>query len=215
MPNITTIDQFKKANELNIPLATAVPNSSATMATPNNTSALTLLITKTEKSVLINALGLATYNTLQLALTGSNINLPEYASYKKLVQGDEYDGKLWNGLDYDYGLLQNRIFELFVTETNSRLSAVGDAKVNPQGANLHTPAYKIANANANFIKQYQGGYLTTPIVYNDGEFIDWVGCDDEVEVSLYRYLIDKKADFVDWSEENFKALYDTKNSFGI
>jgi len=213
MPNITTIAQFQKANELNIPLSTPVPNSSATMATPNNSSALTLLITKAEKSVLLNALGLATYNTLQLAL--ADIDNPLYASYKKLVQGDEYDGKVWNGLDYDYGLLQNRVFELFVTETNSRLSAVGDAKVNPQGANLHTPAYKIANANANFIKQYQGGYLTSPIVYNDGEFIDWMGCDDEVEVSLYRYLIDKKADFIDWSEEDFKALYDTKNSFGI
>jgi hypothetical protein len=213
MPNITTIAQFQKANELNIPLSTPVPNSSATMATPNNASALTLLITKTEKSVLLNALGLATYNTLQLAL--ADIDNPLYASYKKLVQGDEYDGKVWNGLDYDYGLLQNRVFELFVTETNSRLSAVGDAKVNPQGANLHTPAYKIANANANFIKQYQGGYLTNPIIYDDGLFIDWMGCDDEVEVSLYRYLIDKKANFVDWSEENFKALYDTKNSFGI
>jgi len=213
MPNITTITQFQKANELNIPLSTPVPNSSATIATPNNSSALTLLITKTEKSVLLNALGLATYNTLQLAL--ADIDNPLYASYKKLVQGDEYDGKVWNGLDYDYGLLQNRVFEIFVTETNSRLSAVGDAKVNPQGANLHTPAYKIANANAGFIKQYQDGYLTSPIVYNDGEFIDWFGCNDEVEVSLYRYLIDKKADFVDWSEENFKALYDTKNSFGI
>jgi hypothetical protein len=214
MPNITTIDQFKKANELNIPLATVVPNSSATMATPNNATALTLLITKTEKSVLINALGLATYNTLQLAL--ADIDNPLYASYKKLVQGDEYDGKLWNGLDYDYGLLQNRIFELFMTETNSRLSAVGETKVNPQGANLVSPQYKIANANANFIKQYQGGYLITPIVYDDGLFIDWFGQDEnEVEVSLYRYLVDKKADFVDWSEENFKALYDTKNSFGI
>jgi hypothetical protein len=214
MPNITTIDQFKKANELNIPLATVVPNSSATMATPNNATALTLLITKTEKSVLINALGLATYNTLQLAL--ADIDNPLYASYKKLVQGDEYDGKLWNGLDYDYGLLQYRIFELFMTETNSRLSAVGETKVNPQGANLVSPQYKIANANANFIKQYQGGYLTTPIVYDDGLFIDWFGQDEnEVEVSLYRYLVDKKADFVDWSEENFKAIYDTKNSFGI
>lgn len=212
MPNITTIEQFQKANELNIPLSTPVPNSNATLATPNNASALNLLITKTEKSVLLNALGLETYNTLQLAL--ADINNPLYASYKKLVEGDEYDGKVWNGLAYDYGLLQNRIFELFITQTNSRLSAVGETKVNPQGANLTTPAYKTANANANFIKQYQGGYLDTPIIYE--HFIDWYGCgDDNVEVSLFRYLTDKQADFVNWSVEKFVALYESKNSFGI
>jgi hypothetical protein len=213
MPNITTISQFQKANELNIPLSVAVPQSNLTMATPNNNEALTLLITKVERELLINALGLQTYNTLQLAL--ADINNPLYASYKKLVQGDEYDGKIWNGLDYDYGLLQNRIYEMFVTNTNSRLSAIGDTKVNPQGANLHTPAYKIANANANFIQQYQGGYLTAPIIYNDGEFIDWFGFNNEIEVSLYKYLVDKKADFVDWSQDKFRAFYDTKNSFGI
>jgi len=45
-------------------------------------------------------------------------------------------------------------------------------------------------------------------------FIDWFGCQDGVEVSLYQYLMDKKADFEDFDLSNFK-VYETINSFGI
>jgi hypothetical protein len=211
--SIITISHFQKANELYIPLSVAVPTSNSSNATPNNNAYLTALIDKDEKQVLINALGLATYNTLQLAL--ADINNPLYASYKKLVEGDEYDGKIWNGLEYDYSLLAYKVFEDFVTETNKRLSAVGTVEVNPQGATLQTPAYKIASANNAFILQYQDGYLNEPIISDDGMFIDWFGQGDGVFVSLYRYLIDKKTDFVDWSEEKFRPSHDIKNSFGI
>ena len=78
-----------------------------------------------------------------------------------------------------------------------------------------SPKYIIANANAKFIKQYQDGYLNEPIISDDGLFIDWFGTQDDLNVSMYRYLVDKKADFVDWSEENFRPSQDFKNSFGI
>jgi hypothetical protein len=212
--SIITVSHFQKSNELYIPLSVAVPTSNSSNATPNNNAYLVELIAKTEKQVLINALGLATYNTLQLAISDDFVN-PIYASYEKLVKGEEYDGKIWNGLEYDYSLLAYKVFEDFVTETNKRLSAVGTVEVNPQGANLSTPAYKIASANNAFILQYQDGYLNEPIISDDGMFIDWFGQTDGVFVSLYRYLIDKKADFVDWSEEKFRPSNDIKNSFGI
>jgi hypothetical protein len=211
MPNIVSIANFKKANELNIPLAVAVPNSNPSTATPSNEAYLTNLIIKEEKAILLSALGLATYNTLQLAL--ADINNPLYASYKKLVQGDAYDGKVWNGLSGDYSLLNYRIYEVFVTETNTRLSAIGTTKVNPQGAEQVTPIYKIANANQNFLKQYQGSYLFEPIIYEN--FIDWQGQNDDVEVSMYKYLLDKQSDFLDFKIENFKVFCESKNSFGI
>lgn len=212
--SIVTIAHFQKSNDLNIPLSVAVPVSNSALATPNNEDYLTGLITRIEKSILLNALGLATYNTLQDAIA-DDFTAPQYAPYKKLVEGDEYDDKIWNGLQYDYSLIAYRVYEIFVTETNSRLSAIGNVEVNPQGAKLTTPAYKVANANTNFIKQYQGGYLYEPYVSDDGLFIDYFGMHEEVEVSLWRYLCDKKADFVDWNEELFRPTDDFKNSFGI
>lgn len=212
MPQIIDISYFQKANGLNIPLAKEFIVGNPSLETPNQSAALTYLCEKVEKSILLNALGLATYNELQLAL--ADINNPLYASYKKLVKGDEYDGKIWNGLDYDYSLIAWKIYQEFLFDTNEQLSGVGNVQVNPQGANLVTPAYKLAGANANFLKQYQGGYLNEPIIYNDGEFIDWLGCDNELEVSLYRYLVDKATDFPNVDIAKFK-VYESLNSFGI
>jgi hypothetical protein len=212
MPQIVTITYFQNPNELNIPLGVAQAVANPTLATPNSASALTSLCVRVEKSILLNALGLVTYNTLQLAL--ADINNPLYASYKKLVQGDSYDGKVWQGLNYEYSLIAYRIFEQYITETNEHLTGVGNTQGKPERATLVSPKYKIANANQQFIEKYQGGFLDYPFVYNDGEFIDWYGNQEPVEISLYQYLLDKKADFVGFDIEKFKT-YETKNSFGI
>lgn len=212
MPQIVTVSYFQNANELNIPLGVAQAVANPTLATPNSSSALTELCVKVEKSILLNALGLTTYNTLQLAL--ADIDNPLYASYKKLVEGENYDGKVWEGLGNNYSLIAYRIFEEYITQTNEHLTGVGNTQGKPEKATLVSPKYKIANANQTFIEKYQGGYLIEPIIYNDGEFIDYFGCNDNVEVSLYQYLLDKKADFVGFDIEKFKT-YETKNSFGI
>jgi len=211
---ICTISHFQKSNELYIPLSVSDPVSNASEASTDNQDYLTNLISVVEKNILLSALGLATYNTLQLAISDDFVN-PIYASYEKLVKGDEYDGKIWVGLEYDYSLIAYKVFEEFTTQTASRLSAIGAVTVNPQGAQLVSPKYIIANANVKFIKQYQDGYLNEPIISDDGVFIDWFGTQDDLNVSMYRYLVDKKADFVDWSEEKFRASNDFKNSFGI
>jgi hypothetical protein len=186
-------------------------------ASPNNVNAIDLTCEKVERDILLNALGLATYNELQLAL--ADINNPLYASYKKLVEGDEYDGKVWNGLEDEYSLIAFRVYELFRTSTESQTTSTGEAKVNTQNANHYSPSYKIADANQQFLMGYQGGYYYFPnISFRNGvEFIDYFGLNEEVEVSLYRYMNDKKADFPNFNIEKFKIYNENalKNSFGL
>ena len=210
MPQIVNKSYFNKQNILYIPLASEAPLPSAVTSTPNDGTYIDALCVEIEKTILVNALGLTTYNELQLAL--ADIDNPLYASYKKLVNGDEYDGKIWVGLKYDLSLIANAVWIEYVMQKNTNLSAVGNSQVNLEKGNLVTPMYKIANASASFIKQYQGQYLDEPIVI--GNFIDWQGCDDSVEVSLYRYLSDKKADFPNVDLNKFK-FYEQLNSFGI
>jgi len=210
MPQIIDISYFQKANDLNIPLSVENIVANPALQTPDSSDELTLLCVKIEKSILLNALGLTTYNELQLAL--ADIDNPLYASYKKLVQGDEYDGKVWTGLNNDYSLIAYRIYEEFITETNEKLTGVANTQGSPEKAIAVSPKYKIANANANFLKQYQGGYLIDPII--DGNFTDWYGCRSEVNVSLYQYLLDKATDFPNVDLSKFK-VYESKNSFGI
>ena len=213
MPQIVTITYFQNANDLNIPLSVVNLVANPTLATPNSNDALTSLCVKVEKSILLNALGLATYNTLQEALEDDFVN-PLFASYKKLVEGEEYDGKVWEGLDNEYSLIAYKIYQTFLTQTNEHLTGVGNTQGNPEKATLVTPAYKIASASQNFVQKYQSGYLEYPLVYNDGEFIDWFGNQEGVEVSLYQYLVDKKADFPDLNIDKFRT-YEAENSFGI
>lgn len=212
MPQIVNKTYFQKSNELYIPLSVTAPVSNASAQSPSNVSYLDNLCVKVEKSILLNALGLTSYNELQTAL--ADIDNPLNAKWKSLVEGDEYEGKVWEGFKNDYSLIAYRIYEEFVTDTNDRLSAIGTTQVNPQSASLVTPMYKIANANCNFLTKYQDGYLVYPIVYNDGEFIDWFGNQETVEVSLYRYLNDKKANFTSIDLTKFR-VYESKNSFGI
>ncbi len=193
---------FNNQNYIHIPLAVVDPS-----ATPNNATELDYLCLKLEKEILLNALGLSLYNEIK-AIT--DIDSAD-AKFKKLIQGDEYDGKIWLGLDNDDSLIANFIYQEFVTQTDIRLSATGAKKVNAENATTQTPKYLIAGAHQNFIKQYQGEYLITP--YIEDNFIDWYGCNN-VEKSLYGYLMDKQADFTNWKPECFK-IYETKNSFGI
>ena len=210
MPQIVSKSYFNKQNILYIPLASEAPLPSAVTSTPNDGTYIDDLCIEIEKTILVNALGLTTYNELQLAL--ADIDNPLNASYKKLVNGDEYDGKIWVGLKYDLSLIANAVWIEYVMQKNTNLSAVGNSQVNLEKGTLVTPMYKIANASASFIKQYQGEYLNEPIII--GNFIDWQGCNDSVEVSLYRYLSDKKTDFPNVDLNKFK-FYEQLNSFGI
>ncbi len=210
MPQIVNKSYFNKQNILYIPLASEAPLPSAVTSTPNDGTYIDNLCIEIEKTILVNALGLTTYNELQLAL--ADIDNPLNASYKKLVNGDEYDDKIWVGLKYDLSLIANAVWIEYVMQKNTNLSAVGNSQVNLEKGTLVTPMYKIANASASFIKQYQGEYLSEPIVI--GNFIDWQGCLDGVEVSLYRYLSDKKTDFPNVDLNKFK-FYEQLNSFGI
>lgn len=196
---------FNNQNYIHIPLAVVDPSG-----TPNNATELDYLCEKLEREILLNALGLSLYNEIK-ALTDITIELPENEKFKKLIQGDEYDEKVWLGLDNDDSLIANYIFQQFVTDTDIRLSATGAKKVDPENATTQTPRYLIAGAYRNFIKQYQGEYLTEPYITEN--FIDWFGC-GSIDKSLYGYLIDKQADFTNWKPEYFR-IYETKNSFGL
>jgi hypothetical protein len=202
------IDQsfFINKNYLHIPLAVQDPSGSAS----DNQGELDFLCTKIEKEILLNALGLTLYNELQIAL--DDINNVTNAKWNKLVYGDEYDDKVWSGLANENSLIACRVFEIFTTETAIRLSTTGGKVANPENASNATPMYLIANANNSFIKQYQGDYLIHPLDYDN--VIDWLGCNTNIERSLYSYLIDKQLDFPTWNPAYF-AVYETKNSFGI
>ena len=192
---------FSNVNFIHIPQA--VPDPSTTQGL----SQLDFLCVKLERELLLNAFGLSIANEIKAITDIDNAS----DRLKKLIQGEEYNGKIWIGLDNDDSLIANYIYQEFVTKTNTVLSSTGAKKVNPENATNQTPAYLIAGAHQNFIKQYQNEYLTEPIVTQN--LIDWYALDN-TEKSLYGYLMDKREIFTEWKPEFFK-VYETKNSFGL
>jgi hypothetical protein len=211
MPQIVTKEYFNKNNGLYIPLSVVNPTTITSQTTPNNSVALDELCVEIEKKLLLKALGLTLYNELQVAL----LDLPSNPIWQKLVDGDEYDGKIWQGLKYNYSLIAYRIYEQYLTLNNEYLSAIGTVKVDAENAKNVVPNYKIANANQSFIKQYQGDADINGTYYiKDGvTVIDYLGNNNEVEVSMFKYLTDKKDDF-NW-DSNYFRIYETKNSFDL
>ena len=211
--SIIDLTYFQKANGLNIPLSISAPTANTSVQSPNSQAELTLLIDSVEKSILQNSLGLQLYNLFISAL--ADIDNPVNARFKKLLQGEEYNNKVWEGLESEDGLLAWKVYEQFQIETNSRLTSAGNVMNDPEKSKLVTPAYKIANASQLFVKKYQEGYLIEPIV--NGIFIDWIGCETDVNYSLYSYLMAKKTDFPEWDISYFRYFryYEELNSFGI
>lgn len=216
MPQIVTKSYFTKANGLNIPLAIEIPTAVPT-STPSNSNYLDNLCIEVEKSLLLNSLGLTLYNQFQTALLEIDNVVNEKWNF--LLKGQEYDGKKWIGLEYDLGFIAQKVYETYLTRTDEHLTMAGNVKANAENATVVTPVYKIASANQSFIKQYQKGYLDFPSVYtrNSIEFVDYYDDNNDVEVSFYQYLLDKKADFIDFDLSKFKtySILETKNSFGI
>lgn len=202
---------FNKENYLHVPMSAVEPSGSET---PNNVNELDSLCILVEKQILLNALGFVLYK-LVFDLDEATIEEPENLRFKKLIEGDEYNDKIWEGLSNDYSLIAYRVYERFTTETNIRLSATGPTKVDAENAKEKTPVYLIATANQRFIKAYQGGMSNHPYRYEN--FTDYYGCNDEIEKNLYQYLLDKQEDFPEWKPSMFKfyGSDETKNSFGI
>lgn len=200
-------------NDLFIPLAKATISGTANTESPNNSIALQSMIDVVEKDILVNALGLTLYNELLVALA----DLPNAdQKWKDLVNGVEYDGKIWEGLDNPKSLLLYAIYYFFLSDnSNGFYTAVGVSKPNSENSQLFTPTYKLATAWQTFINKYQNGLKLCPdITYKNGvEFIDWFGNYDGVYQSLYQYLTDKAADF-GWNASKFK-VYENVNTFGI
>lgn len=203
MANIIDLSYFQQADDLNIPLSQNVPVANPSIATPNSTAFLTNLITEVERSVLLNALGLAKYEELQIALE----NPPLTGDLNNLVNGDVIDNRKWDGLKK---LLAYAVYQAYMSpENQSFLTGLGSVQTNPENANLVTGSFKIAHASNQFIKRYQKGYCMYPHVY--GNVVDWIGGANRVdpEMSLYEYMVLKNYD-LKW----FKA-YEQINSFGL
>lgn len=211
--SIITLQHFKKPNELNIPLAESYPVANASAVPPSDVDAIEYLIDKVEREVLLGALGATAYNELLLALP--DLDNPVNAKWKALVEGQTYgDGKVWTGLDNDYSLLAFKVKCDYLFQNAQSVSGIGVTESKPEKGVRISPQQTIANMSLNFTTKYQGVYMNEPVIYNNGQFIDWFGCAYSPEVSLYEFLFDNRTTYTTVDLQKFR-FFTPYNSFGI
>lgn len=204
MPNINTTSVFK--NDLYIPLAVANPTSVASQATPNNSQALTDMITDVEKQILINVNGLTFYNDLQAALA----DLPNAdQKWQDLVNGVEYDGKFWEGLNNAHNLLAYAIYYSFNSRNVDFYTSVGMAQPNVENSTRTNHTQKLVSMWQTFLNKYQRGNYFNYSYFNRYDYCYF----NETNVSLWQYLNDN-AETYDFMNSRFR-LYEPVNSLGL
>jgi len=198
-------------NDLEIPQAIAQPSIGSN--TPTATAKLTDCITYVERKVLLGALGLANYNLLQTALA----DLPNAAQkWKDLVNGVEYDEKVWIGLKDPKSVLCYIVRHTFLDQNSTFWSTMGITKPESENSTNFTPAFELATMWQKFIEKYQKGCAVEPVRFSGigYEYADYYGSDEDIDVSLLQYLRDKSSDF-GFEGSKFRFYDNSINSFGL
>jgi len=218
MPNIIDETYFERGN-------TYIPNNKDIAVEPTTSptivTELQFFITKYERELLLNALGVTLYDELQIALA----DLPNAdQKWRDLVEGKTYTNvhgniKRWNGLKgiNEESVISFYVFTEYLRNDQETYATVGVVKNTAKNAEIANPTPKFISAYRQFIKSYQGSVtegLPTIVVNGFGS----IGIDHfntSVEVSLLDFLSDSN-DLDATAFPNFELrVYAEQNSFGI
>jgi hypothetical protein len=185
---------------------------------------LASIITKYERELLINALGVTLYNDLssQTFLSGV-IDTGAPDKWKDLVNGKTYarDSKefIWDGLKGFDGnsLIAFYIYCKYLENDEVTYSTTGMANESVTNADRVSYTPKYVKAWSQFLTQYQSVNNGSPVRLVNGfgsVGLDYCGNGD-CRVSLYQFLTDmNEADATAYPNFQFR-IYESKNSFGI
>lgn len=218
MPNITDETYFERGNIY-------IPNnkdiSIEPTGAPSVVTELGFFITKYERELLLNALGVTLYDELQLAL--ADIDNADQ-KWQDLVNGKTYinihgNKKLWNGLVgvNKESVIAFYIYTEYLRNDQETYASVGVVKNTAKNAEVVSGTAKFIKAYRQFINSYQGCVSAgVPQIIVNG--FGSVGIDffnTSVEVSLLDFLSDSNdLDETAFPDFEFK-IYSEINSFGI
>lgn len=208
MPQIVTNTYF--INDLMIPQAQDTPSIGDGL--PTAIDELNDACVVIEKDLLLNAFGLDIYNDIQTAL--ADIDNADQ-KWKDLINGVEYDGKIWDGLKNPKTFIAYAVYYKYLNMESDYWTTFGTVKAESVNAINTTPFYKLTSAWNKFLEKYQKGNMICPDYYSGigWQFTDYYGNHTDVNVSLYQYMRDKSEDY-GWSADLFK-VYESVNTFGI
>ena len=191
-----------------------IANSQDTTPNSNllgNKVKLDSFIEQYERDILITTLGYDLYKELQSNLevlngqTEQSVKVSSDQKWKDLVNGKEYDGKVWRGLNYQEGsfkvsLLAYYTFWSWLNDNTTTMGSGGEVQVQSKNANNVNPTSTLVQIWNSFIEMYQGlpyNYCFPSVsFYNGATFVDYFnGGINSNYVSLLQFLRDNPTNY--------------------
>jgi len=189
--------------EANFTREISVPNLSSSQS--GNSERLALYGDEKPRLLLQMSLGNVLFSQLNSQVTDGVLNVGADQKWKDLVNGKEYDGKVWRGLNYQEGsfkisLLAYYTFWNWLNDNVTTMGSGGEVQVQSKNANNVNPTSTLVQIWNSFIEMYQGlpyNYCFPSVsFYNGATFVDYYnGGINSNYVSLLQFLRDNPTNY--------------------
>lgn len=202
-------------NEANFTREISVPNLTSSQS--GNAENLTKYGDEKPRLLLQNSLGSVLFTDLDSQVTNGILDNDADQKWKDLVNGKEYDGKVWKGLNYDEGSFKVSLLAYFTYWNWLNDSLSSNLQVQVKNAENVNDTNSLVNVWNTFIQMYQGGvydFGKKVYIINGTTFVDWYNGNNSNYVNLLQFLQDNPLDYPNPQLYNF-GNSSNSNSLGL
>lgn len=202
-------------NEANFTREISVPNLTSSQS--GNAENLTKYGDEKPRLLLQNSLGSVLFTDLDSQVTNGVLDNDADQKWKDLVNGKEYDGKVWKGLNYEEGSFKVSLLAYFTYWNWLNDSLSNNLQVQVKNAENVNDTNSLVNVWNTFIQMYQGGICEfDKRIYNihGTTFVDWYNGNNSNYVNLLQFLQDNPTDYPSPQLYNF-GNSSNSNSLGL
>jgi len=202
-------------NEANFTRELSIPNLTSSQS--GNAVELNYYADEKPRLLLQMSLGNVLFSQLDSQVTSGILNVDADQKWKDLVNGKEYDGKVWKGLNYLEGSFKVSLLAYYTYWNWVNDSYLSNFQIQAKNADNINPTSTLVDIWNKFLEMYQGiNNYCLPRVSNiyGTTFVDYFGNNNSKYVSLLQFLKDNPTDYSNPQLYTFENISNS-NSLGL
>jgi len=202
-------------NEANFTRELSIPNLTSSQS--GNAVELNYYADEKPRLLLQMSLGNVLFSQLDSQVTGGILNVDADQKWKDLVNGKEYDGKVWKGLNYLEGSFKVSLLAYYTYWNWVNDSYLSNFQIQSKNADNINPTSTLVDLWNKFLEMYQGVnnyYLPRVSNVYGTTFVDYFGNQNSNYVSLLQFIKDNPTNYPDPQLYTFENISNS-NSLGL
>ncbi len=202
-------------NEANFTRELSIPNLTSSQS--GNAVELNYYADEKPRLLLQMSLGNVLFSQLDSQVTSGILNVDADQKWKDLVNGKEYDGKVWKGLNYLEGSFKVSLLAYYTYWNWVNDSYLSNFQIQAKNADNINPTSTLVDIWNKFLEMYQGiNNYCLPRVSNiyGTTFVDYFVNNNSKYVSLLQFLKDNPTDYSNPQLYTFENISNS-NSLGL